>query len=156
MSCSSDSDLSDENAVDLSHSEMDTLPNSLLTDPLCWKSVQLSHNCFVKLPKGLATLRNLVNIDISNNGLTTIDAEIECLTKLETLTARNNLLDNSSLSKDFGTIRSLETINFSGNRFTEFPMQLTELNLKTLYLGANRISAIPSAVKKLQRCERFC
>lgn len=148
---SSDSDLSDENAVDLSHSEIDELPDSLLTDPLCWKSVQLSHNSFVRLPKGLGTFLNLVNIDISNNGLTSIGAEIECLQKLEILTARNNLLDSSSLPKDFGTIKTLETINFSGNRFTELPMQLTELKLKTLYLGANRISAIPSAVKKMQR-----
>lgn len=152
-SASSDNDLSDENAVDLSHSEMDTLPNSLLTDPLCWKSVQLSHNCFVSFPKGLETFRNLVNIDISNNGLTTIGSEILCLKKLETLTARNNLLDSSSLPKDFGTLSSLEIVNFSGNRFTELPMQLTELNLKNLYLGANRISIIPTAVKQMQRCE---
>mgnify|MGYP000031194007 CR=1 FL=1 len=150
---SSDCELSDENSVDLSHSEMDTLPNSLLTDPLCWKSVQLSHNCFVSLPNGLCTFTNLVNIDISNNGLTTIGAEILCLQKLESLTARNNLLDNTSLPKDFGTITSLEVINFSGNRFTELPMQLTELNLRNLYLGANRISVIPSAVKQLKRCE---
>jgi len=147
---SSDGEFNDENSEDLSHSELQVLPQYLTADPLCWKSLQISHNDFVRFPSPVGSFLNLVNIDISNNGLTAIGREILNLKKLRTLTARNNLLDSSSLPKDFGIMSSLETLNLSGNRFTDLPMQLTELNnLQNLYLGANKISEIPGAVKSL-------
>lgn len=153
---SSDSEFNDDNSEDLSHSELNVLPNYLVHEPLCWKSLQLSHNCFVAFPKDMGTFSNLINVDISNNGLTTIGNEILHLHKLNTFTARNNLLDASSLPKDFGTMSSLETLNFSGNRFKEFPMQLTELtNLKSLHIGANYLQAIPGAIKSLSRYKYF-
>ena len=150
---SSDGEFNDENSEDLSHSELQVIPNYLIVDPLCWKSVQLSHNDFVQFPIELSTFLNLVNIDLSNNGLTTIGCEIISLQKLKILTARNNLLDSTSVPKDFGMLTSLESLNLSGNRFTQLPMQVTELvHLKNLHLGANRITEIPSAVKSLIRC----
>lgn len=149
---SSDSEFNDDNSEDLSHSELELLPNYLINDPLCWKSIQLSHNNFIECPKELGTFLNLVNIDISNNGLVSIGCEIIHLHKLITFTARNNHLDANSFPKDFGRMTSLETVNLSGNRFTEFPMQLTELNnLKSLHIGANNLISIPGAIKGLLR-----
>lgn len=151
---SSDSEFTDENSEDLSYSDLEELPNYVVADPLCWKSVQLSHNNFIEFPKAVGTFLNLVNIDISNNGLTNIGEEIVQLQKLTTFTAKNNLLDADSLPKDFGLLVSLETVNFSGNRFTEFPLQLTEIrNLRSLYLGANHLKSIPGALQNLIRLE---
>lgn len=149
---SSDSEFTDENSEDLSHCELDVLPNYLLEDPFSLKSVQISHNNFVTFPKEVGAFLNLVSIDISNNGLTNIGSEILHLKKLNNLTAKNNLLDNGAIPKDFGLMTSLETINLSGNRFSDFPMQLTEIGqLKCLFLGANQITSVPSAVKNLTR-----
>lgn len=149
---SSDSEFNDENSEDLSHSELEVLPKYLINDPTCWKSIQLSHNNFVVFPGELGTFTNLINLDLSNNGLTSIGVEIVHLRNLNSFTARNNLLDASSLPKDFGQVTSLESINFSGNRFTDFPMQLTELrNLKTLHIGANNLKSIPGAIKALSK-----
>ncbi|KAL4229287.1 Leucine-rich repeat-containing protein 58 [Mactra antiquata] len=151
---SSDSEFNEENSEDLSHSELEVLPNYVLEDHSNLKSLQLSHNNFVTFPKELGSFLNLVSIDISNNGLTNIGCEILYLKKLNNLTAKNNLLDNDALPKDFGLMTSLETVNFSGNRFKEFPMQLTEIRLlKGLFLGANQISSVPSAVKNLTQLE---
>ncbi|XP_060606499.1 leucine-rich repeat-containing protein 58-like [Ruditapes philippinarum] len=151
---SSDSEFNDDNSEDLSHSELEVLPKYLSEDPTSWKSIQLSHNCFVAFPGELGTFLNLINLDISNNGLTSIGMEILHLQSLTTFTARNNLLDENSLPKDFGLVTSLETLNFSGNRFTDFPMQLTELkNLKTLHIGANNLKSIPGAIKGLSKLE---
>ncbi|XP_052806816.1 leucine-rich repeat-containing protein 58-like [Mya arenaria] len=153
-SSDTDGEFNDENSEDLSHSELEVLPNYLKSDSLCLKSLQLSHNNFVIFPEEIGNFRNLVNIDISNNGLTNIGGALLNLTALQTFSARNNLLEASSLPKDFGLMTSLETVNFSGNKFVDFPMQITELvELKTLYFGANQIVSIPNAVGNLKRLE---
>ncbi|KAH3703126.1 leucine-rich repeat-containing protein 58-like [Dreissena polymorpha] len=152
FSSSSDSEFHDENSEDLSHSELDVLPNYLTHDPQTWKSIQLSFNNFTVFPEELGTFVNLVNIDLSNNGLTYISDSLLNLSALQNFTARNNLLDG--LPKDFGTMRTLETVNFSGNKFKEFPMQLTELeNLKTLHFGANQITYLPNAIGNMRSLE---
>ena len=147
---SSDGEFTDDNSVDLSYSELQFIPDSLTSDPLSWMSIQLNHNDFVKFPKELGTFRNLLSVDLSNNGLATIGNEILNLKNMKTFTARNNLLNASCLPKDFGTLIALETLNLSGNRFEEFPMQVTELSkLKNLSLGANKIEQLPNAVRNL-------
>ncbi|WAR05284.1 LRC58-like protein [Mya arenaria] len=147
-SSDTDGEFNDENSEDLSHSELEVLPNYLKSDSLCLKSLQLSHNNFVIFPEEIGNFRNLVNIDISNNGLTNIGGALLNLTALQTFSARNNLLEASSLPKDFGLMTSLETVNFSGNKFVDFPMQITEL---VLYLGGNCLTEVPAALGNLQK-----
>lgn len=151
---SSEGEFTDENAADLSYSDLEVLPSYLTSDPLCWKSVQLSHNNFLELPPEIGSFTNLVILDISNNGLTSISDSIMGLVNLRSLIARNNLLDSSSISKEFSGLTSLEVLNFSGNRFSEFPEHVLDLtNLKSLYLGANQLTEIPSTVKNLRHLE---
>lgn len=150
---SSDSEFSDENSQDFSDSDLQVLPAFLKENSQNWISLQLSHNNFISLPQEIGSFTNLVFIDISNNGLCVLGDEITLLTKLKSFIARNNLLDDSSVPKDFGRLSvCLETLNLSGNNFTNIPLQFTELSyLKHLYLGANKITEIPSAVKFLSR-----
>jgi len=151
-SSSSDGEFNDENSEDLSHSELEFIPEYLSHEPLNWKSLQISHNSFTVFPEEIGTFLNLINIDISNNGLTELSECLLRLKSLQTLTARNNLLDTSSLPKDFGTLTSLETVNFSGNKFVDFPVQLTELtSLKNLYIGANQIESLPNSLGNLRQ-----
>ena len=150
---SSDSEFHDENSQDFSDSDLQVLPAFLKENCHSWISLQLSHNNFISLPPEIGSFENLVFIDISNNGLTLICDEITKLKKLKSFVARNNLLDGLSVPKDFGLLTvCLETLNLSGNNFTNIPVQFTELSrLKHLYLGANKIHEIPSAVRHLSR-----
>lgn len=152
---SSDSEFHDENSQDFSDSDLQVLPGFLKENSQNWISLQLSHNNFISLPPEIGSFENLVFIDISNNGLTQICDEITKLKKLRSFVARNNLLDGSSVPKDFGLLSvSLETLNLSGNNFIDIPLQFTELShLKHLYLGANKINGISSAVKHLSSLE---
>lgn len=152
---SSDGEFHDENSQDFSDSGLQVLPNFLKDNCLNWISIQLSHNNFVALPPEIGCFENLVFIDISNNGLSVVGEEITNLRKLKTFIARNNLLDESSIPKDFGLLTvCLETLNLSGNCFTNVPLQFTELSLlKHLYLGGNKIIEIPSTVKYLSSLE---
>ncbi|ELU12432.1 hypothetical protein CAPTEDRAFT_150790 [Capitella teleta] len=146
--------LTEENAEDLSYSDLDTFPDFLVQRADEILSLQLDHNLISSLPRSISTFVNLINLDLSNNNLRYISPCIVQLSSLRTLYLRNNELDNESLPKDFGILESLKVVNFSGNRFTDFPVQVTELpQLHVLHLGANKIKSIPKEIGSLQSLE---
>ncbi|KAG9472214.1 hypothetical protein GDO78_020735 [Eleutherodactylus coqui] len=109
----------------------------------------LPHNRLVVLPPPVALFSQLLLLDISHNGLAYIGDEILGLTRLKTLLAKNNRLDESSLPKEMGAMR-LEVVNFSGNQFEELPSQLLQMQtLKTLSLGGNRLKSIPAEIENI-------
>lgn len=115
-------------------------------------SLQLDHNHITVLPRCIGGFSNLVALDISNNAMTYMSREIALLSRLRTLTARNNRFDNAALPKELATMQSLRVVNFSGNRLEEFPLQFTQLlNLQCLHLGANRLVTLPDEIGHLQR-----
>ncbi|XP_071958598.1 leucine-rich repeat-containing protein 58-like [Antedon mediterranea] len=118
------------------------------------KGLNISRNLLTFLPYNLAQFSGLVELDISNNQVAIISEEIVQLQCLKTFTAKNNLIDQSSLPKNFGECPVLEVLNLSGNSFVDFPIQLTELqNLKFLYIGGNFITDIPREIGNFRRLE---
>ncbi|XP_071095583.1 leucine-rich repeat-containing protein 58-like [Haliotis cracherodii] len=153
-SSSSDSEFHGENAEDLSYAELDTLPECLLSRAHELRALQLDHNNISVLPPTVSIFNRLIVLDISNNNVSHISDEIVKLKQLRTFTARNNRLDEQSLPKDFGLLKSLEVVNFSGNLFETLPPQLAELRrLKCLYLGGNRIQELPHTIRNLTRLQ---
>lgn len=149
-----DVNFTDENTEDLSYAELDVFPEFLVERACDVKSLHFDHNMMNIMPSEIGCFVNLISLDISNNQMKQISPDICSLPNLRTLIARNNLLSVESIPKDFGLISTLSVVNFSGNNFTEIPMQLTELpDLRCLYLGANRITAIPAEMVRLQSLE---
>lgn len=116
------------------------------------ETVLLAHNLLRTVPLSLARFANLHVLDISANGLTELPDFLAAL-PLTSLIAKNNALTDRSLPKTLlsrtGVLREL---NLSGNQLTRFPDQILELRgLKYLYLGGNKIGAIPKDVWKVQR-----
>ncbi|XP_023251667.1 leucine-rich repeat-containing protein 58-like [Seriola lalandi dorsalis] len=115
------------------------------------KQLYLNYNRLASLPSSVGVFCNLEFLDISNNGLTAICEGITRLTRLKTLLAKNNRLDEFSLPKEFGSLQ-LEVLNFSGNRFEEIPLQCMKLlRLQSLSLGGNRLKNIPAEIENLTR-----
>lgn len=113
----------------------------------------LPHNRLLVLPPPVAGFSQLHLLDISNNNLAYIGDEILGLSKLRTLLAKNNRLDEASLPKELGTLR-LEVVNFSGNQFEELPSQVLQMrSLKTLSLGGNRLKSIPAEIENVTSLE---
>ncbi|XP_063812926.1 leucine-rich repeat-containing protein 58 [Pseudophryne corroboree] len=113
----------------------------------------LPHNRLVFLPTTVATFSHLHLLDISNNSMAYIGEEILGLSKLKTLLAKNNRLDEFSLPKELSNLR-LEALNLSGNQFEEIPSQLLQIQtLKTLSLGGNRLKTIPAEIENLLSLE---
>jgi Leucine-rich repeat (LRR) protein len=94
----------------------------------------------------LLLFNNLIHLDLSSNQLKVLPPEVLHLQALRRLILKNNLFDDNSLPKELGECfsSSLEVINLTGNLFTQFPYQLFDLiNLREIYLGANKISNLP-------------
>lgn len=115
------------------------------------RQLYLNYNRLNSLPASVSLFCNLEFLDISNNGLSAICESITRLTRLRTLIAKNNRLDEFSLPKEFGSLQ-LEVLNFSGNRFEEIPLQCMKLlRLQSLSLGGNRLKSIPAEIENLTR-----
>ncbi|KAL7384986.1 hypothetical protein ABVT39_013087 [Epinephelus coioides] len=117
------------------------------------RQLYLNYNRLNSLPASVSLFCNLEFLDISNNGLSAICESITRLTRLRTLIAKNNRLDEFSLPKEFGSLQ-LEVLNFSGNRFEEIPLQCMKLlRLQSLSLGGNRLKSIPAEIENLTSLE---
>lgn len=81
------------------------------------------------LPETVLQLRNLAELDLSNNVLSFIPESIGTeLPNLTHLILRNNLISDSEFPKNVtGLARSLRYLNISGNRFSIVPPQILQL-----------------------------
>ncbi|XP_078684577.1 leucine-rich repeat-containing protein 58-like [Branchiostoma floridae x Branchiostoma belcheri] len=145
-----------ENVVDFSRSDLELFPEQLTetAGALDCKTLLLTHNRIAILPRAISQFQRLEALDFSSNHLSYISEEIIRLPRLRTLIVKNNRLDESALPKDFGLAPSLEVLNLSGNLFTDFPFQLTQMDkLKALYIGGNRIRTLPPEIENMQGLE---
>lgn len=118
------------------------------------ETILLNHNGLTDLPVApLCKFTNLRVLDLSSNGLRRLPQQLLVQCNLSTLIVKNNLLDNESLPKFLQSKNgSLRELNLSGNQFTQFPDNILNLrHLKYLYLGGNKIKAIPKEIWKLHR-----
>ncbi len=139
--------------MDFSRLGLDTFLVDSISDERKRDTTQLylNHNRLPSLPSSIRLFCNLEFLDISNNGLSVILEGITRLTRLKTLLAKNNRLDEFSLPKEFGSL-PLEVLNFSGNRFEEIPLQCMKLlRLQSLSFGGNRLKSIPAEIENLTR-----
>ncbi|XP_036401454.1 leucine-rich repeat-containing protein 58 [Megalops cyprinoides] len=144
-----------ENVLDLSRLNLDSLSLDNLSEERRkeTKQLYLTYNRLAVLPESVCLFANLEFLDISNNGLSVICEDIVRLTKLKTLIAKNNRLDEFSLPKEFGSMQ-IEVLNFSGNRFEELPTQCLKLQrLQSLSLGGNRLKTIPAEIENVTSLE---
>lgn len=142
-----------DGVLDFSRLSLNTLSVDSISDKRRrdTKQLYLNYNRLASLPSSVTFFCNLEFLDISNNGLSFMCEDIARLTKLKTLVAKNNRLDEFSLPKEFGSLQ-LEVLNFSGNRFEEIPLQCTKLlRLQSLSLGGNRLKSIPAEIENLTR-----
>ncbi|XP_038576622.1 leucine-rich repeat-containing protein 58 [Micropterus salmoides] len=144
-----------DSVLDFSHLSLNTFSVDTISEERKrdTKQLYLNYNRLPSLPSSISLFCNLEFLDISNNGLSAICEGITRLSRLKTLIAKNNRLDEFSLPKEFGSLQ-LEVLNFSGNRFEEIPLQCMKLlRLQSLSLGGNRLKSIPAEIENLTSLE---
>ncbi len=93
----------------------------------------------------IALTDNLSELDLSNQNLTELPAEIGKLQRLQNLNLSGNLLQH--LPVEIGLLTDLQSINLSGNELTSLPTTFTSLrNLSILDISKNRFDSLPSQV----------
>lgn len=153
--------LDELNALDFSYLDLDdqavhdSITTGLTDKNSCMDitSLNLCSNQIKFLSPIIHSFHNLQVLDLSQNLLTQLPQCITQLTKLTTLIASNNQLDNDSFPKDFGTslAGSLKVLSLGGNQFKSVPAEILELTqLRSLYLGGNCIEEITRDIKKLE------
>ncbi len=154
---------SDTNVLDLSYMDFNTndldheFKNNVKTDVKhsLIRSMFLSNNLLTDLPISLKSFQNIRILDISSNQLKKLTLDIRSdLPRLKQLIANDNLLTDNSLPKDSFDNGLLSVVNFSANKFTQFPYQILEVpTLKECYLGSNQIQTLPRDYTELKNLE---
>jgi len=105
-----------------------------------------------ELPKEIAFLVDLIELNLSRNRLEHLPMEIGKLSKLSVLVlARNRLIE---LPKTIGQLGLLEKLELQWNRITDLPDEITKLkNLKRLELTRNRLTFLPATIGNLKNLE---
>ncbi|XP_072049249.1 uncharacterized protein [Amphiura filiformis] len=147
----------DKVKVHLSRKRLDKFPEDHLTEiQEDLVMLDVSRNSIQIIPSTIINYQRLIELDISNNRVYRVPDEIVHLKNLRTLVCKNNRLNCASLPKDFGRCPALETVNFSGNLFIDFPMQFCEIkSITCLHIGGNRIRVLPNQIRELERLEHL-
>lgn len=106
------------------------------------------------IPDGIGELKNLFDLDFSNNKITHIPESIGNLTNLHFLyLSRNNLM---YIPNSIGKLTDLWKLDLSYNQFIDIPESIGNLkNLKALYLSDNQIVELPKSIRKLTNLEKL-
>jgi hypothetical protein len=89
-----------------------------------------------------------VNLNLANNQLNDLPAEIGAFRRLYTLDLERNQL--SSLPKEIGNLANLGELDLSDNQLSSLPPEFANLGrLCTLDLRANQFTSIPSELEQL-------
>lgn len=100
------------------------------------------------IPRTLWKLKNLTQLSLSENELTSLPAEIGYLTNLTVLYLYDNQLD--SLPGEIGKLTNLKKLYLNNNNLTSLPAEIGKLsNLTSLYLSNNNLTYLPTEIQEL-------
>lgn len=112
------------------------------------KCMNLWHHFKLKLPDEIGQLKNLVELDLSDNGLSSLPAPLFHLEKLCVLNLSSNPLRN--LSEDIGNLKTLQTLKINLNFLTNLPESLSKLTTLTeLRISSNKLKTLPDIFESL-------
>ncbi len=111
--------------------------------------LDLSNNNLTSLSAEIGQLKNLTSLRLQNNNLTSWPAEIGQLKNLTTLDLNGNKL--TSLPAEIGQLKNLTSLRLQNNNLTSLPAESGQLkNLTELYLQNNNLTSLPAEIGQLE------
>lgn len=111
--------------LDISRNQIQELPNSFKYINSLEK-LYLDHSCFIKFPKEIYSLKNLILLDLGfNYYLDSIPDGIENLLNLQYLTLCDNNINEVSYKIE--DLKKLVLLNLKNNNFLELPSSLNKI-----------------------------
>lgn len=127
-----------------------TKPVSTLPPPPNQSAVSPKVVCkrFENLDEALKNIDIACVLDLSNQKLTEVPAQISQLTKLNELSFKNNNL--TEVPKEVLNITTIISLDLSSNQILSLPPEISQLiNLQLLDLSNNQLTAIPRQIQSL-------
>lgn len=118
------------------------------------KGLDLSDNGLTELPADVRHLTALADLNLGDNRLTELPADVRCLTALTHLNLGGNRL--TALLADVWHLRALTHLDLQFNQLTALPAELGHLAALT-YLGLhnNRLTTLPAELGRLTALTRL-
>ncbi len=139
--------------LDLSYTEnrphaIEELPESIGRLPEL-VSLSLRGNTSIELPRALSTLHNLIRLDCSETGLTSMPEAIRGLSLKILYLDRNRM---TGIPDWIDTLVNLQVASFVGNLLTSVSSRIAaDTNLVSLDLDSNRIESLPVEITGMPR-----
>ncbi|XP_051492467.1 E3 ubiquitin-protein ligase LRSAM1 isoform X2 [Apus apus] len=146
-----------DDTLDISKCELSEVPyGAFATCKVLQKKVLIIHtnNLTALVPKScsLLSLITVKVLDLHNNQLASLPAEIGQLASLQVLNLERNLL--TSLPQSIGDLAQLQMLNVKGNKLRELPAALGGLrSLRALDVRENPLRALPRALAHVRTLE---
>lgn len=110
----------------------------------------VDNNRIRRLPSNIGNLKRLVHVDMNNNLLTCLNAEIGEWAMLQELSVSGN--DLESIPPTIGQLRSLVSLKLDENQLQELPDSIGQCEmLEELMLSHNDLSELPASIGRLRR-----
>ena len=116
--------------------------------------LNLSDNQLTSVPAEIGRLTSLEVLGLDGNRLTSVPAEIGQLNSLKTLYLKDNEL--TSVPAEIGQLTSLERLSLSDNELTSVPAEIGQLTLlQVLHLYNNQLTSVPAEIGQLTSLTRL-
>jgi len=116
--------------------------------------LNLSDEGITSLPIEIGQLTNLTELYLDNNQLTSIPPELGKLTELKTLRLQSNQL--KSIPPELTQLTKLTELYLHNNKLTSIPFELSHLtNMEVLRLDSNELKSVPAELAKLSNLTRL-
>jgi internalin A len=110
--------------------------------------LDLSNQELTSIPAEIGNLTNLNTLYLKSNQLKYLPPEIGNLANLNTLYLKSNQL--KCLPPEIGNLTNLSTLYLSNNQLTKLPPEIGNLtNLNWLYLSNNQLTILPAEINQL-------
>ncbi|XP_060613427.2 E3 ubiquitin-protein ligase LRSAM1 isoform X1 [Anolis sagrei] len=146
-----------DDILDISKCELSELPyGAFATCKVLQKKVLIAHtNSLTSLIPKSCNLLSLITVkvlDLHDNQMTSLPADIGQLKSLQVLNVEKNLL--KVLPDSIGDLDQLQTLNLKGNRLKDLPTTLGGLrSLRTLDVSENLVQTLPLAIAHIRTLE---
>lgn len=115
--------------------------------------LNLSDNNLDSIPPGLDTLADLKRVSFRHNNFTNIEG-FTTLSQIKMLDLNDNFI--TTIPADIANMESLEILDLSSNKISELPIELLRLkNLKALNLSNNPLKQLPEWIGQLTGLEEL-
>jgi len=136
----------------ISQQKLTEFPASLKQLEPLLRTLDLSENKFMTLPKEIGSFRLLKHLNVNQNRLISLPDSVGDLIKLESLSVCANKL--TALPPSLSNLSNLKQVYISDNQISEFPLMFCGLrHLDVLDLSKNKITEVPAGVSDIHVTE---